>query len=127
MTADGIDVRISNLGGITSAELRLEPGVNVLTGANGAGKTSAMRAVSRALGADVPVEVRDGADHGSAERAAAVAALNHARGFLRSRLAGRLRLRAVPDLEFHLDRGAEHSERISRLLEELGDVHDEDS
>ncbi|MBP7755866.1 MAG: 30S ribosome-binding factor RbfA [Thermoanaerobaculia bacterium] len=61
------------------------------------------------------------------ERAAAVAALNHARGFLRSRLAGRLRLRAVPDLEFHLDRGAEHSERISRLLEELGDVHDEDS
>ena len=67
MTGGGIDVRISNLGGITSAELRLEPGVNVLTGANGAGKTSAMRAVSRALGADVPVEVRDGADHGSVE------------------------------------------------------------
>ncbi len=31
MTGGGIDVRISNLGGITSAELRLEPGVNVLT------------------------------------------------------------------------------------------------
>lgn len=42
MTGGGIDVRISNLGGITSAELRLEPGVNVLTGANGAGKTSAI-------------------------------------------------------------------------------------
>ncbi|MCL4837955.1 MAG: 30S ribosome-binding factor RbfA [Thermoanaerobaculia bacterium] len=62
-----------------------------------------------------------------AEREGAVAALNHARGFLRSRLAGRLRLRVVPDLEFHLDRGAEHSQRISSLLEELGDAHDEDS
>lgn len=60
------------------------------------------------------------------ERAAAVDALNHARGFLRSRLAGRLRLRVVPDLEFYLDRGAEHSQRISRLLEELGDAHDEE-
>lgn len=32
MTGGGIDVRISNLGGITSAELRLEPGVNHVRG-----------------------------------------------------------------------------------------------
>lgn len=62
------------------------------------------------------------------EREGAVDALNHARGFLRSRLAARLRrLRVVPDLEFHLDRGAEHSQRISSLLEELGNANDEDS
>jgi ribosome-binding factor A len=60
------------------------------------------------------------------EREGAVDALNHARGFLRSRLARRLRLRVVPDLEFYLDRGAEHSQRISSLLEELGNAHDED-
>ena len=62
-----IDVRISNVGGIADAQLHLVPGVNVLTGRNGAGKTSALRAVSRAFGADVPLEVRDGAAQGSVE------------------------------------------------------------
>lgn len=53
------------------------------------------------------------------ERDDAVAALKHASGFLRSQLARRVRLRAVPKLEFHLDRGAEHSQRISDILENL--------
>lgn len=53
-------------------------------------------------------------------RTTAVEALDHARGFLRSELARRLRnLRVVPELVFKLDRGAEHSQRISDLLEEL--------
>ncbi len=53
------------------------------------------------------------------ERQATVAALEHARGFLRSELARRLRLRVTPELHFELDRGAEHSQTISDLLESI--------
>lgn len=53
------------------------------------------------------------------ERLAAVEALRHARGFLRTELAHRLRLRVTPELVFELDRGAEHSQKISDLLESL--------
>jgi len=53
------------------------------------------------------------------ERLATVAALQHARGFLRTELARRLRLRVTPELHFELDRGAEHSQIISDLLESL--------
>ena len=53
------------------------------------------------------------------ERAASVAALRHAAGFLRRQLAARLRLRVTPELDFVLDRGAEHSARIAALLETL--------
>ncbi|HTQ79948.1 MAG TPA: 30S ribosome-binding factor RbfA [Thermoanaerobaculia bacterium] len=54
-----------------------------------------------------------------AERLATVAALRHAKGFLRSELAHRLRTRVTPELVFELDRGAEHSQKISDLLESL--------
>ncbi len=54
-----------------------------------------------------------------AQRTAAVEALVHARGYLRRELAHRLSLRVTPELEFHLDRGAEQSQRISDLLESL--------
>ncbi len=54
-----------------------------------------------------------------------LAALRHASGFLRGRLARRLRrLRVVPELAFELDRGAEYSQQISDLLERLHE-HDE--
>lgn len=60
-----------------------------------------------------------------ADRLAAVEALRHAGAFLRSRLAHRLRdLRRVPELRFELDRGAEHAQRISDLLE--GPAHDDE-
>ena len=52
-------------------------------------------------------------------RAEAVEALRGARGFLRTRLAQELHLKNTPELEFALDRGAEHSQRISDLLETL--------
>jgi ribosome-binding factor A len=59
------------------------------------------------------------------QRNEAVAGLVHARGFLRSELAHRLKsLKVTPELVFELDRGAEHSQRISDLLE---DLHDDDS
>lgn len=60
-------------------------------------------------------------------RLSAVEALEHARGFLRSELARRLRLRSTPELHFELDRGAEYSQRISDLLESLHDGRDESS
>ena len=60
-----------------------------------------------------------------ASREEAVATLERAKGFLRSALARRTRLRTVPALEFLLDRGAEHSQEISELLETLEYEHDE--
>jgi len=58
------------------------------------------------------------------EREGTIDALQHARGFIRSQLAHRLRrLRVTPELTFVLDRGAEHSQKINELLETLND-HD---
>jgi ribosome-binding factor A len=54
-----------------------------------------------------------------AQRQETIEGLRHAKGFLRTELAHRLRLRATPELVFELDRGAEHSQRISDLLEGL--------
>ncbi len=54
------------------------------------------------------------------EREACVAALVKARGFLRSKLASRLkRLRSTPELSFELDRAADHNLRISEILDEF--------
>jgi len=54
-----------------------------------------------------------------AQRQEAIDGLRHAKGFLRTELAHRLRTRATPELVFELDRGAEHSQRISDILESL--------
>ncbi|MFL6235932.1 MAG: 30S ribosome-binding factor RbfA [Thermoanaerobaculia bacterium] len=54
-----------------------------------------------------------------AQRQEAIEGLRHAKGFLRTELAHRLRTRATPELVFELDRGAEHSQRISDILEGL--------
>lgn len=53
------------------------------------------------------------------QRQETIEGLRHAKGFLRTELAHRLRLRATPELIFELDRGAEHSQRISDILEGL--------
>ena len=55
------------------------------------------------------------------EREASVETLVRAQGFVRSRLARNMRLRRVPELSFKLDRGAEHSQKISKILETLND------
>lgn len=56
------------------------------------------------------------------ERRDATRALQRARGFLRKRLAADLKsLRVIPELSFELDRGAEHSQHISDLLEHIDD------
>lgn len=57
-----------------------------------------------------------------AARGECLEALRHATGFVRSQLARNLRtMRIIPDLSFELDRGAEYSQRIEELLEELDD------
>ena len=53
------------------------------------------------------------------ERRTAVRAVRRAAGFIRGRLGRRLRLRRTPELHFELYRGAEHAERIDRILSEL--------
>ncbi len=67
-------------------------------------------------------QVRVSAFGEEAERLSSVEALQRASGFIRSRLARRVHLRKVPELEFVLDRGAEHSQMISDLLEDLDDL-----
>jgi ribosome-binding factor A len=44
------------------------------------------------------------------------AVLDRAKGFLRRELSQRLAMRYVPELQFHLDRSIERSQRISDLL-----------
>ena len=48
-----------------------------------------------------------------------LSALEHARGFIRSWLTPRLRLRAIPHLTFHPDRSMAHAAHIQTVLEEL--------
>jgi ribosome-binding factor A len=46
-------------------------------------------------------------------------ALERALPFVRRQLAGRLRLRRVPELEFRFDKSIEHQDRIERLIHEI--------
>jgi ribosome-binding factor A len=39
--------------------------------------------------------------------------------FLRRQLAGRLRLRRVPELDFRFDRSVEHQDRVERLIHDI--------
>src|SRR5690349_14109648 len=53
------------------------------------------------------------------EQKATMDALASGRGFIRREIASRLEIRAVPEIQFRLDRGIEYSDRINRLLNEL--------
>jgi ribosome-binding factor A len=64
--------------------------------------------------ARISVLLGDGVD---AERA--MEGLESATGFLRGRVARALPTRIVPELEFELDRGAEHAQRMNALLASL--------
>lgn len=66
--------------------------------------------------ADIAVSVTDPEQ----DRDEVLESLRGAAGFLRSQLSRRLDLRHTPELRFRIDRGAEHSERIDKLLAGLG-------
>lgn len=51
----------------------------------------------------------------------ALAALKHAAGFLRTQLAGQVRLRLAPELVFELDKSAEYGRRIDELLAQVAE------
>jgi ribosome-binding factor A len=61
---------------------------------------------------------------GQAGSQEALAGLEHARGFLRRELAGRLKLRVTPNLSFRWDASLETGDRISRLLDSLGPLEE---
>ncbi|MEO7795913.1 MAG: 30S ribosome-binding factor RbfA [Thermoanaerobaculia bacterium] len=45
--------------------------------------------------------------------------IEHAKGFLRTQIGRRLKLRVTPELAFELDRGAEYLQDMTELLEKL--------
>lgn len=63
------------------------------------------------------------------EQRAALRALEHATGFMRRELAGRLELRRVPTLSFHIDKSIARGQRILDLIESIktdsGDLQDD--
>jgi len=57
----------------------------------------------------------------------AAAALESATGYLRTQLAGRVRLRLAPELVFELDQSAAYGRRIDKLLDQIAESRqDED-
>ena len=57
----------------------------------------------------------------------AAAALESATGYLRTQLAGRVRLRLAPELVFELDQSAAYARRIDKLLDQIAESgQDED-
>jgi ribosome-binding factor A len=54
-------------------------------------------------------------------------ALNRARGFLRTELSKRMRMRVVPELEFRHDEAAETGTRVFELLEEARRQDEDDA
>lgn len=56
----------------------------------------------------------DGIEHAQS----LIKALNHARGFLRHRLAEQIDLRVVPELRFVYDESVERGANLSRLIDE---------
>ena len=47
------------------------------------------------------------------------AGIEHAKGFLRSQIGRRLKLRVTPELAFELDRGAEYLQDMTEILDKL--------
>jgi ribosome-binding factor A len=62
---------------------------------------------------------------GKKEEQKVLEVLNAAAGFLRTELAGRVRLRRVPELSFVWDDSIEHGDRILRLIDEVKAEHEQ--
>ena len=56
-----------------------------------------------------------------------LAALEHAKGFIRRALADRIELRIFPSLRFHWDPTPERADKIEKILHELNKQQDPDS
>ena len=60
---------------------------------------------------------------GNDSREATLEGLNKAKGFIRSEIGKRIRLRKTPEISFEIDESIEYGNRINRLLHDLH--HDE--
>ena len=58
-------------------------------------------------------------DEDEGKRKATVDALNHAAGFIGRELGARMRIRAIPSLQFSLDTSIEYSVHIGKVLNDL--------
>lgn len=56
---------------------------------------------------------------GKQEEKTILEVLDSATGFLRTELAGKIRLRRIPELSFHWDDSIEHGDKILRIIDEL--------
>ena len=59
------------------------------------------------------------------ERIETAKALDRATPFFRRQIAGRLRLRRVPDIEFRFDEAIQHQDRIEQILRDLREEADD--
>jgi len=55
-----------------------------------------------------------------------IAALQHAKGYLRFELSQRIELRTFPDLRFHWDPTLEKAERIEKIITQIHQEEDQD-
>ncbi|HET7288957.1 MAG TPA: 30S ribosome-binding factor RbfA [Thermodesulfobacteriota bacterium] len=53
---------------------------------------------------------------GEAERSAALEGLEHSKGFIRSRLAKKIRMKKIPDIKFSFDQALETGYRVDEIL-----------
>lgn len=53
------------------------------------------------------------------EKKESLAGLEKAKGFIRSEIGKRIKMKHTPEIVFHLDESLEHSEHINRLLHEV--------
>lgn len=58
------------------------------------------------------------------EKKETLAALDKAKGYMRSEIGKRIRLRYIPELTFAIDESLEHSEHINKLLNDVQDLEE---
>jgi ribosome-binding factor A len=56
---------------------------------------------------------------GESEKSDALAGLEHAKGFIRSRLARRLRMKKIPDIKFSFDSALEKGYKVDEILRDI--------
>lgn len=56
---------------------------------------------------------------GAEQERSTLRALNHARGFFRTRLGEALGIRKVPEIAFAIDRSAQEAQRVDQILHEI--------
>jgi ribosome-binding factor A len=57
------------------------------------------------------------------EKQQALKTLQRAKGFIRSCLAQRIRIRHIPELDFRIDESLEYSQHINQLIDEISRDH----